>query len=714
MFFDAASKGMFQRSELRNRQRKELAQAFQQFKQANPEATLAEFQMFIDNMAGSGQNYVRGGAPSGQVLQQLANDNSQRKQRRLQQEAAADLRSRAESMGYYEGLADKAVMNMSGEDFDGAYTDFMSGLGPNAEQVLNGMNLRNRFTTQRRERLQQDRLRQMFPEINNYLATIGYDVDKINAADISAIFQVPESQVGIFVDAANTQARIKQDELARGMNADIMRVGEQAALRGEDPEAAVRNYLTNSPYAWMADKYDYTDVKNHSARVVQEREDAAENESAQRVEAMRLAWDENRTLQEAWQMGDRETALATMLRIAKINLNPRDFERIYGVTPGSDPTAALFEDELTTMTESRRARQDDAYFTKSRELQSTLSTEAAGYASQNREQFVDVLKNYFPDEVAGTLGDQLGQSYSARNPTTINTILETVSSDEFKSATEGNPARAVQYVREALQSAGIQPDLTTARDAYIQDRQDDLGMFKRSTFQDWMKEESSDMLADFDQYRQTFDSMLTTYADNPQVLASQLMRLNQAVQQSAQARAREMEAREVSKTDWIYWNSGGWDDALVNDQILRVSERETEALQRTIQDAIASARQRANEQPDPASDPLPPVPEGGGDSAFSEWLDGVSNEMDRSAALNRVMTDAGMKSSPVSFFTQDQETRDYYGMVNGFLQDRQVMGYLTTHPDQFEAFMRASQDGDPQKYIRESEVGQQWMQREGY
>jgi hypothetical protein len=73
-----------------------------------------------------------------------------------------------------------------------------------------------------------------------------------------------------------------------------------------------------------------------------------------------------------------------------------------------------------------------------------------------------------------------------------------------------------------------------------------------------------------------------------------------------------------------------------------------------------------------------------------------------------------MKSSPVSFFTQDQETRDYYGMVNGFLQDRQVMGYLTTHPDQFEAFMRASQDGDPQKYIRESEVGQQWMQREGY
>ncbi len=53
MFFDYASRGARDNREKRNRQRRELAQAFQQFQASNPEATVQDFQAFIDTLQGS-------------------------------------------------------------------------------------------------------------------------------------------------------------------------------------------------------------------------------------------------------------------------------------------------------------------------------------------------------------------------------------------------------------------------------------------------------------------------------------------------------------------------------------------------------------------------------------------------------------------------------------------------------------------------------------
>ena len=56
------------------RQRREIADAFQQFKKDNPYASLEEFQDYIDDISG-GSNYLRGGAPSQWVLEGIAKTN---------------------------------------------------------------------------------------------------------------------------------------------------------------------------------------------------------------------------------------------------------------------------------------------------------------------------------------------------------------------------------------------------------------------------------------------------------------------------------------------------------------------------------------------------------------------------------------------------------------------------------------------------------------
>lgn len=60
------------------RKRLELAKAFQEFQQSNPEATAMEFQAFMDSMS-NGDNYLRGGMPSGGALQAVIGESERRR-----------------------------------------------------------------------------------------------------------------------------------------------------------------------------------------------------------------------------------------------------------------------------------------------------------------------------------------------------------------------------------------------------------------------------------------------------------------------------------------------------------------------------------------------------------------------------------------------------------------------------------------------------------
>jgi len=88
--FTSMATGFQNRGDENRVERRKVAEAFEQFKQNNPEATLAQFQQYIDGMSG-GRNYLAGGAGSGETLRKLASDNQAKKARRLAAEAQASL-----------------------------------------------------------------------------------------------------------------------------------------------------------------------------------------------------------------------------------------------------------------------------------------------------------------------------------------------------------------------------------------------------------------------------------------------------------------------------------------------------------------------------------------------------------------------------------------------------------------------------------------------
>lgn len=151
MYGASFGQGMLEQGEAMDRSRRELASAFETFKRNNPYATYQDYQAFVDMYAGN-NNYLRGGIPGDEVIQALAAQGAERRQRDLMAENLKEARSRAELMGSLEALVDRSLMGMSGDDYDKAFNDFTQSFGgPNA---FPGMNVRSMFSPERRERLQ--------------------------------------------------------------------------------------------------------------------------------------------------------------------------------------------------------------------------------------------------------------------------------------------------------------------------------------------------------------------------------------------------------------------------------------------------------------------------------------------------------------------------------------------------------------------------------
>jgi|DEB0MinimDraft_6_1074348.scaffolds.fasta_scaffold00153_25 hypothetical protein len=607
MFFDYASRGAQQGRENRNRQRRELAQAFQQFQASNPEATVQDFQSFIDSMAGNGlgSNYIRGGAPSQDVLQSLAEQGQARKQQRLLEQTSANFRRRAEDLSTLEAMADRAVLGMSGDDFDGAYNTFVQSLGPNGQQIVNGMNLRNRFTIQNRDTLMGRRLMESMPQIDNYLNMYGYNTEALDPDQMSRFFGLPANQMQPFIEAANRKIQMSMQEWRQTNNSNLMQIARDAAttLGPEGVEPALRNYLQNSPFGeQMLEGFDFAPYVTEAERLVSEREEQNQIESQGRVNRMIDAWESNARLQRFLRDGDNDSALQQMYDIAARNLSDEDFQRLYGKTKeevSSNPALA-FQSDLDRYVGSERDAQEENYATRSQELDATLAEVSRTYVTNNQGRLTEVLGNYFSEQVAGTLGMQLGQRY-AYSPELANAVFEINSGmdEETREAAQDNPAVAVSYILEQLQSRGFTPNIEQTRDQFIEQQREQNGLYQPQTFDDWFNSETDSVTTAMNGYRERFNQMLEAYGNNPSVLASELMKLKTVVDSVPALVEQEMAARARSERTWLYYNSGGWDQARVQQGIIDPANNGAAELSRVIEQAITQANERANETPEP-------------------------------------------------------------------------------------------------------------------
>lgn len=105
------------------RSRREMAQAFNEFQRMNPEASPAEFQSFIDQYSG-GSNYIRGGAPSREVINQISERGRAQAAQRRMMENLQMMSQRAQIAGQMQAAAQEFVMGAEVSELPQRYNQF--------------------------------------------------------------------------------------------------------------------------------------------------------------------------------------------------------------------------------------------------------------------------------------------------------------------------------------------------------------------------------------------------------------------------------------------------------------------------------------------------------------------------------------------------------------------------------------------------------------
>ncbi len=237
--FAAMADGFRQQGESDHRKRSEMAKAFQEFRAANPEAGVSEFQSFIDQMSG-GRNYLRGGAPSGEVLQQIAASNAEKTAQRKAAERLAAARSRAEFRGALEAQIDDVLLNMEDDDYGAAGAAFMEDMGGD----LGGIDVRGMLTPARRQRAIMDQLGKNWGTISGMLESM--DPEQLEAGPFAKMTGLAPAVAQAAIDKYKKEEGRKQNDYVIRRQTDLINFGMDYVERGfANPREAIESQLVN-------------------------------------------------------------------------------------------------------------------------------------------------------------------------------------------------------------------------------------------------------------------------------------------------------------------------------------------------------------------------------------------------------------------------------------------------------------------------------------
>lgn len=207
------AQGFQQRGDELSRRRREIAQAFNEFRQTNPDATLREMQDFIDAQSG-GENYLRGGAPSNDVLRQIADRNAEQARQRATRAALEDARNRNAFRGELSAAIDTHLLDMPDDNFDNAYSSFVGDYGQGDDSIFEGLNVRSMFTNERRTRIERQHANDE-NMITQAMQLIEAAPDTIDAPLVAQEIGVNRRVAQALIDAARRRLEEQEQERQR-------------------------------------------------------------------------------------------------------------------------------------------------------------------------------------------------------------------------------------------------------------------------------------------------------------------------------------------------------------------------------------------------------------------------------------------------------------------------------------------------------------------
>lgn len=197
--FVGVMKGFNEQEKVNNQSRRDMAKAFADFKAANPYASAAEFQSFIDSYSG-GRNYIAGGAPGSEILSALGARNQETQAADILRQQIADATSRNKFRNDLQTSAESFLLNVADKepDFVQGYEQFIAEMGVNPEmgrKLFGEQNLSSIFNQQNLNRLRLDEMNRNMPAFMDYLKSTGGDVDDADFKSAAKKYGIPEFMV---------------------------------------------------------------------------------------------------------------------------------------------------------------------------------------------------------------------------------------------------------------------------------------------------------------------------------------------------------------------------------------------------------------------------------------------------------------------------------------------------------------------------------------
>ena len=719
-----------------SRRRREIAQAFEQFKVNNPYANMDDFQYFIDSNVdlGMGSNYLRGGAPSRDILQKIANQNEQDRIRAEKKKVLADAIERGNFAGQLTGAADKFLLEYDG-DTKKASDALKSMFGDSIDYGALGVG--DDYFSGRYDTLIQDRLQDPtnVTALTGYLNSLSLDqLNNLDASNLKKIFDLPETTSDTYLQSAIKQAEEVKRTKQFAQNKEIMELVEAAAAKGDaDVKAVIKNYfggsaISDDEFEKLTKGMDFTQYQARADQLIQERNDADTQKMnidlSNAINTLRK--DEQFT--GAMRAGNREVAKEILIRNLNNLMLPRHIIKKFGLADGAalaadNPALNQVFDELYESMAQYQQGQIQANYAQQKAAIPALGPQLI---EKNVAETERILGLALDANVAKGVASSLGSRFLVNQDALIAAI------DAMNVAVEENAnlpiGDRIAIMQQTLQDRGAIPMQTYISEqgaALIKDTPQ-----RPLTMEEYTTQEMSDLETDFktitDNIAQintdvTSASTQDELVDLQRKLAAMKVQIKTFVDQNLQAQQNAMMTADGIDPNgmpvgWLLYGEK-LDEEKINSITSFITDQQA-AIEAAMEEVNSSITAKIDALPttDTTTDTTSIIqePDPDQDVRVVEWYKQKAKEGEYIEILDTLENELKMDTGsflglPIWKLYSSESDNMYANFVLGFLQSQTgtstVRQYLIDNPEELMKFM-----DNPKSYIESSEAGMQYLQ----
>jgi hypothetical protein len=679
MFGASFGQGMQEQGETMERSRRDLANAFETFKRNNPYATYNDYQSFIDMYAGN-NNYLRGGMPGGEVIQALAQQGAERKQRDLMAEQLKEARSRAELQGSLEALIDRQLLSMGGEDYDKAYNDFATQFGgPNA---FPGMNVRSMFSPERRNRLQTMEARKYMDDAVKMAQASNGEIDP---AEIARTYGIsPDIAKRVSEDAKRRYADEKRKEFVQVQSTLI----DKLAANPEGGDSYLKAY---EPF--LTDEQKVTFKREVDAKREKMKRDEDEKKEALRVEVRGKIEDgiaSNPDMRAAiLRSPNREGGIAAIRDYMKRRIPAHQQAAI------TDEDVAQLYNSIASGIDNTRDNEIKQRESKINEVSIKAQEEAKEQSLASAKLRFGREKNYSASQQSAA--DFLAKSIDMTDPATQD-IVDQVMKEKGKDAPMNDIVAAVRSHPSFSNTARSITDFAQRRGEAVKLNE---GLFdgKVTGFSNWIETSRGEIGVKMQKMEKDFIEKVAGETDpfkRSEMLKLWTVRTGEALN----AMRSRIEARGRYAERWTK-TGDGWRDQEANELLQQIDAYEKSFAEMASREVPRDRQVQPNTPAQyrgfyPTTAPQPPA----GQTAATPIGRGISGANDQMAVVSRIGKaiapfEGSQKLGGIFMRQSPQQMADAQLVTNFVENSNKLTDFFTQYPDELAMFER-----DPVGYIK--------------